>query len=265
MTGEQIDEVDEEKERVELNTDGDASSLSDGLNWRVVALTGFAVVIIISLIITGTNPLDWITQEVVILVGFFILGLVFLTPVTIAGIKLFWSPPMVFVADIDAADAEGFELYAGHPDLARQLHTREGKLNKIDVHGRRVWIGRDLDVDEGAITGTWRGLATDLEILNSEQSIKTNRGRLKYYARIGREIDAKLPGVVEAMEGAVWRSITSNVMESTAYDADTVRREIYEEVNALDDAEQPDSAEAAAQAELNQEMKNKLDTGGDEL
>lgn len=264
-TNEQEAQIEDELRDVD---DDPELSVWDQLPWKVVVLVICGTAITITLILTGTNPLRLVTQEVMIIGLFVGLSSIFSAPLVISGIKSIWTPPRIFLFDIDAVEDGGLEPLAAHPSLARKLTVREGQIHKTEVQGFRVWVGRGFRKQENSIMGTWRGMADDLTLLNNEQEIRGNRGRLKYYARLGRELDAKFPTLIDSIQNAVWGAITSENLDTKAVDADAVRREVIKEIDSIETAEQPESVEKAVEAEMNKQVGEShgvdLDGGGEQ-
>lgn len=187
-----------------------------------------------------------------------------LSPVTIWGVKRLWNPPRVYLFDVDAGDDDaGTPIpWVAAPSKAKQLEVTSGTLNRYSVGGWPVWIGRKFDPNAGTIEGTWRGAASDTEILNRVQEIKANRGRNRYFAQIGQEMMAKMPAIVSNIEHRVWDSMSDDALDLSAHDPIGVRDEIVREVNAIDDAERPDSVEQAGMvSDEVDESVDAMDTG----
>ena len=76
--------------------------------------------------------------------------------------------------------------------------------------------------------------------------------------------------MVTAIEATVWDSITDDTLDSTVHDPHAVREEVTQEVNAIEDADRPESVEQAAMdiidSEIDVETPDSLDDvpgGGD--
>ncbi|MFC4448138.1 MULTISPECIES: hypothetical protein [Halorussus] len=215
---------------------------------KILSLTGIASLTLIGVggwLLTGHSieiapaTMDQIKVFGVSLVGF---GIVF-SPATIWFVKRLWNPDLQYLYDINAIDEETPDLWVSSPQNAEELTVREGRLHKFQIHGSPCWVGRDFNPEDGEITGTWRGAASDTEIMNNEQEIRANRGRNRYWARVGQEFSAKLPSIIDNIESRVWQSIGNETVDLTAHDSRAVRDEIMNEIDSLEDVEAPDSVE----------------------
>lgn len=264
MNSENNQENVQEEQTVKQQTEPDTNSLQDALSWKLVAINGFVTAIIITLLATNTNPLDLITTEVIVFILFLFLGFVFLAPVTIASIKRVWSPPVSYVLDLDASKDDPVEdLYYASPEKVEELNVTEGKLQQEFKYGRVLSVGRDFDVTNQTIVGTWGGLASDAEMIVNKWLIHANRGALRRNAKKGREIEAKLPAIYETIENNAWGSITGGVTDAVVQNPHLLRQSLSQEIESYD-IEQPQSFNTRTAQDILEEMDIEEVGGSDE-
>src|SRR6056297_2777042 len=105
-----------------------------------------------------------------------------------------YSPDGTYLVDIDARD-NGFALYRLSPEKWERLTVETGELYRLKTSAdayacRQYWPDYDVCI------GTWRGSASDLELLEERERIDEIRTTLEQQAQEGLTIRMKMGSIV---------------------------------------------------------------------
>lgn len=100
--------------------------------------------------------------------------------------SMLWSPSYIYLVDLDARVRKG-AIYRVPSEEFREWTVTEGQLDWISPN---LTVGKDVDLAERTVTGTWRGTLTDRELLSALDAVRECRGLLEDDARKGRRLDA---------------------------------------------------------------------------
>ncbi|WP_335999367.1 hypothetical protein [Halorientalis halophila] len=113
-----------------------------------------------------------------------------------------YSPDGTYLVDIDARD-NGFALYRLSPEKWERLEIEKGELYRLKTSAdayacRQYWPDYDVAL------GTWRGSASDLELLEERERIDEIRTTLEQQAQEGLSIRTRMGSIVRtAVRGIV--------------------------------------------------------------
>lgn len=105
-----------------------------------------------------------------------------------------YSPDGTYLVDIDARD-NGFALYRLSPEKWEDLSVESGELYRLKTSAdayacRQYWPDYDVCI------GTWRGSASDLELLEERERIDKIRETLEEQAQEGLTMRMKVGSIV---------------------------------------------------------------------
>jgi len=156
-------------------------------------------------------------------------------------IGLLWSPENVFVVDIDARFVDG-ALYRFPYEDFRELEVSEGQLDELTPW---LHVGKDVDLDEMTVKGTWRGTLSDRELLMALSKIDECRGQL--------EKDAQKGFALRTQAFTIIRSCVRSGVESVV--------EVFEQKSLPDRGESIEAAidDALDRYDLDREIDERLE------
>jgi hypothetical protein len=96
-------------------------------------------------------------------------------------VSLLWSPNYVYLLDLDARYTDG-ALYRFPFEHFHDLEVTEGALDELTSN---LYIGKDVDLEEKTVRGTWRGTLTDRELLTALSKVDECYGQLRDDAKEG--------------------------------------------------------------------------------
>ena len=100
-----------------------------------------------------------------------------LSPIAVWLMSRVLNLPKAFVVDVDAADLDTPDVWVTSTERAEEdLDVTEGEIEKREAYDNKVWTGRQFNREKETISGTWRGKATDTELMNAIQEIKRTGG-----------------------------------------------------------------------------------------
>lgn len=96
-------------------------------------------------------------------------------------VSLLWSPNYVYLLDLDARYTDG-ALYRFPFEHFHELDTTRGALDEVTSN---LYIGKNVDLEELTVEGTWRGTLTDRELLTALHKVDQCYGQLRDDAKTG--------------------------------------------------------------------------------
>jgi len=105
---------------------------------------------------------------------------------------LFGSTDWVFLVDLDAQVIDGAVFRMPSADLA-EFTVTEGQLTELSP---TLYVGKNVDLEEQTVKGTWRGTLDDRELARALQKVRECRGQLEEDAKIGFALETQLHSVV---------------------------------------------------------------------
>jgi len=179
----------------------------------------------------------------------------------------FWEPTIVYLIDVDARDPEDGALYRLPLEEFQDLEVAEGDLEQW---APRLYAGKNVDVDDWYAVGTWRGSATDRELLAHLPAVYLVRNELEPRARKWDRLAPQLPWLIrqEARDEAAFmlESLEDLVLPS-AVDGGSARERLEEQLE--DEEERDDHVEELRAedvdelADVREELVDDLDLDAD--
>lgn len=167
---------------------------------RLFTLLAFGLIVSGLLLYVGFDP------EIPRTVKVFFLALALLSPAGyILGnyiVSLLWTTTYIYLVDLDAAETDG-AIYRFPFDTFREIETTDGQLDRVSPH---FYIGKNVDLENLTVDGTWRGTLSDRELLRQLQKVEECRGIL--------EDDAKRGFVIESQAWTIIRGATRKAVLS---------------------------------------------------
>ncbi len=118
-------------------------------------------------------------------------------------ISKFWEPEWIWLVDVDCRDLADAAVFRFPYEDFLDLETVDGELADV---GQRLYFGKQVDLDEMTVEGTWPGTLDDRELLVALQKVKECRDEL--------EKDAKIGFVMQASAWVIIRRATINIVET---------------------------------------------------
>jgi hypothetical protein len=157
-------------------------------------------------------------------------------------VKWLYSPDWRYLLEIDARDTE-IALYKLSPQAFGRLSVVEGELFQLDGE-QPVYECRQFDPEQLRAVGTWRGSASDLELIEERERIDEIRRTLEDEAQKGLSIRMKVGSIVRTAVNSITRDMLAEVEGATIYQGsqveDTVRAAM-EEYDVREEFEQADA------------------------
>lgn len=129
-------------------------------------------------------------------------------------VSLLWNPNYVYVLDIDAREIDG-ALYRFPYGTFKELEVVDGVLDQVT---NSLYIGKNVDLENLTVEGTWRGTMSDRELLRSLQKIEECRGTLEEDAKRGFIIESQAWTIIRGATRSAVLSVVSTFERGTLPD-----------------------------------------------
>lgn len=143
-----------------------------------------------------------------------ILGSPFAYILSARAVDMLYDPFGVLLVDLDAREA-GVAIYNIPQKRWQEIEVLEGQLYQANS-SRTVYFGKNYDMENKTIEGTWRGSASDLELLREQEKVDEIRGQLEDFAKRGFTVHVRRSTIVRSavrdISMAVIRSLESNIV-----------------------------------------------------
>jgi len=96
-------------------------------------------------------------------------------------VSLLWSPNHIYLLDLDARYTDG-AMYRFPFEHFHELEVTRGALDEVTSN---LYIGKNVDLEEMTVQGTWRGTLTDRELLTALSKVDECYGQLRDDAKEG--------------------------------------------------------------------------------
>lgn len=124
------------------------------------------------------------------------------------------DPMPIYLIDLDARETEG-ALYRLTFSAFNDLDVRSGQLTQLTPNLR---VGKDVDLEAGEVTGTWRGTLDDVELARALETVYECRGELQDQAQRGFAIETSATVIVRNAVRDTTRSIMDTFKSGTLPD-----------------------------------------------
>ena len=181
--------------------------LLDFVKVRFWSLIGFAMIVVAVLLYLQVDlaiPRYWTVFGAAFIATGIPAGFAVGTKVT----SWLHNPREIWLIDLDARELDG-GIYRLSLDEFRALEITDERGN-LDVDYELtqltsdLYVGKQLDQEEGTVVGTWRGTLDDVELARSLAAVRRCRGELQDKAQRGFAIETAAPAIVSnALRGEI--------------------------------------------------------------
>ena len=161
--------------------------------------------------------------------------------------SLLWEPNYVWLVDVDARYTKG-GIFRTPGQRFREWTITEGQLDWVSPD---LAFGKNVDLEEQTIEGTWRGTMSDRELMRTLQAVEECRGQLEEDAKRGFTIEAQAFTIIRnATRKAVLRIVSTFERGSLPDEGEGLTDEIDSAIEQfgierkIRDTEEDDSTEA---------------------
>ena len=145
--------------------------------------------------------------------------------------SLLWEPAYQYLIDLDARD-DTAGLYRLPAENFRDLEVTSGQL---DQTAPNLYFGRNLDLEEQTVEGTWRGTLTDRELLTAIEKIDECRTTLEDDAKKGFALETRMWSIVRSAVQDATISVVRTFETSTLPDnGDSINEQIDQVLDQYD-------------------------------
>ncbi|MFC7077899.1 hypothetical protein [Haloarcula halophila] len=118
--------------------------------------------------------------------------------------SMLWDPNYIWIVDVDARVLEG-GIFHMPAQRFQQWTVTEGSLDWVSPN---LAFGKQVDLVEQTVEGTWRGTLSDRELMRAIQAVEECRGQLEEDAKRGFAIESQAFTIVRnATRKAVFRIV----------------------------------------------------------
>lgn len=191
--------------------------ISDRWNLLILALIGLGLAIYF-----GYEPEipRWLRLFGVAMIATFVLGY---APASRL-VQWLYSPNFTYLIDLDSRTDE-FAIWQLPAATWRDLDVTDGDLYEVRSTAP-CWECRGYDPETNTAKGTWRGSASDLELIENRERIDEIRTILEELAKEGLTIRVKQSGIIrDAIRGIVM-SFVAGFERETLYDGDEIDKSV---------------------------------------
>jgi hypothetical protein len=135
-----------------------------------------------------------------------------------------YRPSYTYLVELDASKAD-VAVWALPPPRWKELEVEEGELFPLQA-SVPAWECQEYDPETNSATGTWRGSASDLELIQERGRIAEIRGTLENLAKEGLGYRVMQSGIIRAAVRSVVMSFVEAFERDAVYDGDEIRRAI---------------------------------------
>ena len=139
-----------------------------------------------------------------------------------------YRPSHTHLVDFDA-ETDRLRIWKLTPAQWRDLEVRNDEIYPLQA-AEPCWEGKNYDPEENTIDGTWRGSATDLELIESREAINDVRHQLEDMAKQSLTIRVKQSTLVRNAVSDIVMSFLSSYESETIYDGEELQQQIDEAI-----------------------------------
>lgn len=148
-------------------------------------------------------------------------------PVAARVVAWLFRPGYTYLLSVDARGSD-LELWQLPPSTWREIVVEDGELFQVQASAP-AWECETYDPEENVATGTWRGSASDLELIADRERIDEIRGVLEELAKEGLTLRVKQSGIIRSAVRGIVMSFVEGFERSSFYDGEQIEA-------AVDDA-----------------------------
>ncbi|RXK46599.1 hypothetical protein [Halorientalis pallida] len=153
-------------------------------------------------------------------------------------VEYLYSPEGTYLVDIDSRD-NGFALYHLSPEKWKHLEVETGELYRLKTSAD-AYACRQYWPDYDVCMGTWRGSASDLELLEERERIDEIRETLEQQAQEGLTMRMKVGSIVRTAVRDIVNDLVSQYEGTAIHRGERVEDAVNEAMkdhNLRDDEE----------------------------
>jgi hypothetical protein len=143
-----------------------------------------------------------------------------------------YRPNYTFLVDLDAR-RDDLAVWRLPPKTWRDLEVQDGELYQIKSL-YPAWECKDYDPEENTANGTWRGSASDLELIEDRDRIDEIRTILEDLAQEGLSIRIKQSGIIRSSIRGIVMSFVEGFEKETLYDGDQIKKSVEKALDRWD-------------------------------
>ncbi|WP_255151330.1 hypothetical protein [Halorarius halobius] len=121
-------------------------------------------------------------------------------------VSMLWEPSYIWIVDLDARVRKG-GVYRVPIQQFREWTVTDGSLDWLSPN---LAVGKNVDLVDRSVDGTWRGTYSDRDLLRALEAVKECRGQLEEDAKKGFAIETHAHGILRrATKKAVLRLVST--------------------------------------------------------
>jgi hypothetical protein len=155
-------------------------------------------------------------------------------------VKWLYSPEWTYLLETDAREND-IALYKLSPQQWADLEVLHGELYQLQA-SVAVYEARAYVPDRNTAIGTWRGSASDMELIQERERIDEIRETLELEAQRGLSIRMKISSIVRTAVANATRQRLKDEESVTMYSGESIERAVQEAISEeglSDEIEQP--------------------------
>jgi len=144
-----------------------------------------------------------------------------------------YSPPYTYLVDLDPVDSD-FAIWELPPAVWRELTVEDGgELFQLRAAAPAYEV-QSYNPEENRAEGTWRGTASDVELIRDRTKIAEVRGELEERAKRGMAFEVMKAGIIRSALDRILRAFVQDFEAESLYSGEAVQKAVE---RALDGAE----------------------------
>lgn len=199
----------------------------------------FGLIASVFLVVVDVPTPDLPVRAVKLFAITFLIALAIGFPVARRIVDYLYTPDTQYLLDYNA-ETDEFGVWAFSPNEWKKLEVEE------DTHrlqaAEPVYEARNYNPETNRAEGTWRGSATDLELVEHREAVSEVRGDLEDLAKDGLSIRVKQSSIVRGAVQDVVMDFVADFESDTIYSGDQIQNRVQSAIDDLnDDPDDPDT------------------------
>src|SRR6056297_2277368 len=162
-----------------------------------------------------------------------------------------YSPDSTYLVDIDSRD-NGFALYELTPEKWEHLEVEKGELYRLKTAGE-AYACRQYWPDYDTCLGTWRGSASDLELLQERERIDEIRSVLEEQAQEGLTIRTRMGSIVRTAVRDIINDLIGQYERAAIHQGEKIDNAVQNAMSDIDIQEQEEQERKEQQRQEHQQ------------
>jgi hypothetical protein len=152
-----------------------------------------------------------------------------------------FRPSFTYLVDVDAR-TDDFAVWKLPPDAWRELEVDDGELHQVRATAP-AWECESYDPETNTATGTWRGSASDLELVEDRERIDEIKTELEDLAKEGLSIRIKQSGIVRSSVRTIVKSFVEGFERETLYDGSAIEDAVTDALSHWEESDDDQEAD----------------------